>query len=125
MILLSTFGITLRAEYFDNEKGVVAAPGTSIFDITLSPNIKIGNLTIIPELRLDAGKDEIFRKNDGHQPKALFQEYLQQHIIFKLITDFAKSILTHESLTGINKSYLNEKIIAKIYQKKSSLFLTI
>ena len=38
---------------------------TSIFDVTLSPNFKVGNLTIIPELRLDAGKDEIFEKSDG------------------------------------------------------------
>jgi hypothetical protein len=61
----STFGITLRAEYFDNKKAVVAAPGTSIFDVTLSPNFKVGNLTIIPELRLDAGKDDIFEKSDN------------------------------------------------------------
>jgi hypothetical protein len=61
----STFGITLRAEYFDNKKAVVSAPVTSIFDITLSPNFKVGNLTIIPELRMDAGKDEIFEKSDG------------------------------------------------------------
>ena len=40
------------------------APATSIFDLTLSPNFRIGNLTIIPELRLDAGKDEIFEKSD-------------------------------------------------------------
>ncbi|MEO8763124.1 MAG: outer membrane beta-barrel protein [Ginsengibacter sp.] len=61
----STFGITLRAEYFDNKKAVVSAPFTSIFDVTLSPNFKVGNLTIIPELRLDTGKDDIFEKNDG------------------------------------------------------------
>lgn len=66
----STFGITLRGEYFDNKKAVVAAPGTSIFDLTLSPNFKIGNLTIIPELRLDAGKEEIFMKNDGTGTKS-------------------------------------------------------
>jgi len=67
----STFGITLRGEYFDNKKEVVAAPGTSIFDITLSPNIKIGNLTIIPELRMDAAKDEIFYKAaDGEMTKS-------------------------------------------------------
>lgn len=68
---VSTFGITLRGEYFDNKKEVLSAvPGTSIFDITLSPNFKIGNLTIIPELRLDAGKEEIFEKNDGTGTKS-------------------------------------------------------
>ena len=61
----TAFGITLRAEYFDNKKAVVSAPATSIFDVTLSPNFRVGNLTIIPELRLDAGKDEIFEKSDG------------------------------------------------------------
>ena len=61
----TAFGITLRAEYFDNKKAVVTAPATSIFDVTLSPNFRVGNLTIIPELRLDAGKDEIFEKSDG------------------------------------------------------------
>ena len=60
----SAFSITLRTEYFDNKKAVVSAPATSIFDVTLSPNFRIGNLTIIPELRLDAGKNEIFEKND-------------------------------------------------------------
>jgi len=68
----STFGITLRGEYFDNKKAVVAAPGTSIFDITLSPNIKIGNLTIIPELRFESAKDEVFFKNNGDPTKSTF-----------------------------------------------------
>ncbi len=61
----TAFGITLRGEYFDNKKAIVSAPATSIFDVTLSPNFRIGNLTIIPELRLDAGKDDIFEKSDG------------------------------------------------------------
>ncbi|MEP6948292.1 MAG: outer membrane beta-barrel protein [Ginsengibacter sp.] len=65
----SAFGITLRAEYFDNKKAIVGAGtpiyGASVFDVTLSPNFKVGNLTIIPELRLDAGNTEIFAKSDG------------------------------------------------------------
>jgi hypothetical protein len=65
----SIFGITLRGEYFDNKKAVIGAPATSIFDLTLSPNIRIGNLTIIPELRLDAGKDQIFEKGNGISTK--------------------------------------------------------
>jgi len=68
----SKFGITLRAEYFDNKKAVVAAPASGIFNVTLSPNFKIGNLTIIPELRLDAGKDEIFFDHDGNPTKSTF-----------------------------------------------------
>jgi len=57
---------------FDNKKAVVAAPATSLFDLTLSPNIKIGNLTIIPELRFESAKDEVFFKNDGSTTKSTF-----------------------------------------------------
>jgi len=66
----STFGITLRGEYFDNTKGAASAPVTSLFDVTLSPNFKIGNLIIIPELRLDAAKDAIFEKSDNTSAKS-------------------------------------------------------
>lgn len=66
----SNFGITLRGEYFNNKKQVVTAPATSIFDLTLSPNFKIGNLTIIPELRLDAAKDAVFVGSDGNPTKS-------------------------------------------------------
>jgi len=68
----SSFGITLRGEYFDNKKEVALAPATSIFDVTLSPNFKIGNLTIIPELRLDNAKDKIFTDHDGNGTKSTF-----------------------------------------------------
>jgi Putative beta-barrel porin-2, OmpL-like. bbp2 len=56
------FGLTARGEYFDDKKGV-AAIGTSIFDFTLSGDIHIDNLTIIPEFRFDAAKDPTFFKN--------------------------------------------------------------
>ncbi len=68
----SNFGITLRGEYFDNKKGVSAAPATSIFDLTLSPNFKVGNLTIIPEVRFESAKDEIFFDHDGNTTKSTF-----------------------------------------------------
>ena len=58
----SLFGLTLRGEYFDDTKGV-AGISTSIFDATLSANFRIDNLTIIPEFRLDSGKDPVFYKN--------------------------------------------------------------
>jgi hypothetical protein len=61
----SNFGITLRGEYFDNTKGAASAPVTSLFDVTLSPNFKMGNLIIIPELRLDEARDAIFEKSDN------------------------------------------------------------
>ncbi|MEQ1800156.1 MAG: outer membrane beta-barrel protein [Lacibacter sp.] len=58
----SSFGLTARGEYLGDKDGV-AGFGTNIFDATLSANIKIGNLTIIPELRLDASKDALFYTN--------------------------------------------------------------
>jgi hypothetical protein len=58
----SIFGLTARGEYFDDKKNV-AGFGTSIFDLTLSGNIHIDNLTIIPEFRLDGAKNPIFYKN--------------------------------------------------------------
>src|SRR6185436_1281914 len=49
------FGLTLRGEYFDDKKGVsglattdYAGIATSVFEATLSGNIRIDNLTIIP-----------------------------------------------------------------------------
>jgi len=64
------FGLTARGEYFDDQKAV-AGIGTNIFDFTLSGNIRISNLTIIPEFRLDAAKDPIFFTNsDGATPSA-------------------------------------------------------
>lgn len=55
----------LRGEYFrDNGVGVVDlnledVESESVFQTTLSANYKIGNLTIIPEMRLDAYSQEI------------------------------------------------------------------
>ena len=59
----SIVGITARGEYF-SDKDAVAGFGTDIFDATLSLNIHIDNLTIIPEFRLDSAKDPIFYKNE-------------------------------------------------------------
>lgn len=64
----ANFGITLRGEYFNDDKSAFGF-GSNVFDITLSPNFRIGNLTIIPELRLDDAKAEIFSKHDGGSTK--------------------------------------------------------
>ncbi len=55
----SNFGFTIRAERFDDTHGV-AGLNNQIFDGTLSANIKIDNLTIIPEFRIDTGKTPMF-----------------------------------------------------------------
>ena len=66
----SVFGLTARGEYFSDEKSV-AGFGTNIFDFTLSGNIHIDNLTIIPEFRIDTARDPLFYKNsDGISPTA-------------------------------------------------------
>jgi hypothetical protein len=66
---ISMFGLTLRGEYFNDEKGV-AGFYNKIFDVTLSGNIRIDNLTIIPEFRLDSGEEPMFYKNSGELVKS-------------------------------------------------------
>jgi len=70
----STVGLTLRGEYLNNEKGLLPIGNTpsNIFDLTFSTDIKIGNLTIIPELRLDNSSEEIFLKGNGTGTKSTF-----------------------------------------------------
>lgn len=59
------FKIGLRAEYFGEANGGVGAIGAydasgdaNILAFTLSGNYTVGNLTIIPELRLDSGSED-------------------------------------------------------------------
>lgn len=68
----STFGLTFRGEYFSDKKDVLGMGfNSSLFVPTLSANIKIGGLTIIPELRLDSSSDEeLFVKRDGSGSKS-------------------------------------------------------
>ncbi|MBC7949532.1 MAG: porin [Chitinophagaceae bacterium] len=67
----SMFGLTLRGEIFDDkENGTDGYIGTSIFATTLSANIKIDGLTIIPEFRIDNAKDAGFIKNSGELVKS-------------------------------------------------------
>ena len=69
----STFGLTLRGEYFADKDGIKINSlntnsegfGANVFDLTLSGICKIGsNLTIIPEIRLDNSSKSIFYKSD-------------------------------------------------------------
>lgn len=66
----SALGLTLRSEYFGDNKGV-AGLGTGIYDLTLSAGIHMDALTIIPEFRLDGAKDPVFYKNtDTNAPSS-------------------------------------------------------
>lgn len=67
----SKLGWTLRGEYFDDKKSASSgAFGASVFATTLSANIHIDNLTIIPELRLDNGSSDLFFKSGGTATKS-------------------------------------------------------
>src|SRR4029079_13141914 len=59
----SVFGLTARGEYFNDEDGV-AGFYNKIFDFTLSGNVHLGNLTIIPEFRVDSGEEPLFYKTE-------------------------------------------------------------
>lgn len=70
-----SFKLGLRAEYFV-EDGAFGAIGsgvadTSVFATTLSGNYTVGDLTIIPELRIDSGSDDFFPDNDGNPASSL------------------------------------------------------
>ena len=65
------FGLTLRADYFDDRKlSPLLNGGKNIFAATVSGNLKIDNLTIIPELRLDNAANPIFTKGNGSGTKS-------------------------------------------------------
>jgi Putative beta-barrel porin-2, OmpL-like. bbp2 len=80
------FGLTLRGEYFSDADGVKInpidldslgqTPGLNVFDLTLSGNVRIGNLTLIPEIRLDNGSKNFFNKSDGTVTQSTFSALL-------------------------------------------------
>lgn len=66
------FGLTLRADYFDDRKlSPLIVGDKNIFALTLSGNAKVDNLTIIPELRLDNAGGSIFTKGNGTSSKSV------------------------------------------------------
>lgn len=61
-------GLTLRGEYFDDPDALKTFTGTDgghVMAGTLSLNYKQGNLTIIPEFRIDKASVDIFNKSSG------------------------------------------------------------
>jgi hypothetical protein len=61
-------GLSLRGEYFDDADGLKTFAGTDgghVVAGTLSLNYKVGNLTIIPEFRVDNASVNIFNKSNG------------------------------------------------------------
>lgn len=70
-----TFGLTLRSELFEDNKqinvfgGVPGIAGGHVFANTLSANIRLGALTLIPELRLEQASQAIFVDASGNGTK--------------------------------------------------------
>ena len=71
-----TFALGLRGEYFgefndagtDNDDSIIGALNTdgdgNVFALTLSSNIVVGNLTLIPEARVDIASEDAFLDGD-------------------------------------------------------------
>jgi hypothetical protein len=68
---VKTFGMTLRADYFDDRKiAPVLGSLNKVFALTLSGNVKLDGLTLIPELRLDNATGAAFSKGSGAATKS-------------------------------------------------------
>lgn len=68
--ITDNFGLGLRGEYFKFKEG---SGDTSVTAFTLSANLKAGGLTVIPEFRLDSGKDDLFLDSDLTPTKSFSQ----------------------------------------------------
>lgn len=56
----------LRLEYMMIEDSIVGGEDLNVFTPTLTANYSVGDLTIIPELRLDSASEDIFTNNDNN-----------------------------------------------------------
>jgi hypothetical protein len=69
MDFTSKLGLTVRGEYFDDPDAVKTFAGVTgggnVVAGTLSLNYKQGNLTLIPEFRIDKASANIFNKSSG------------------------------------------------------------
>jgi len=59
------FKIGARYEFFNDKNTVWDFAETNASDFTLSANYSIGNLTIIPEVRIDTNDENVFLDSDG------------------------------------------------------------
>lgn len=76
--LSESFALGLRGEYFGENNtgyGIIGAYDTdlsaSVIDLTLSGNITVGDLTFIPEIRLDSASEDVFLDGDGKATSSL------------------------------------------------------
>ena len=61
----SWFGLTLRTEYFNDEKGTCLPAPANLLATTLSANFKVDGFTFIPEFRLENANAPIYTHHDG------------------------------------------------------------
>ena len=63
------FGLTLRTELFNDKNQLSAlssaSAGASIFANTLSANVKLGSITLIPEIRLETAGAKVYSSKSG------------------------------------------------------------
>jgi len=65
------FKLGARYEFFQDEDVVFGIGQTNASDFTLSGNYSIGNLTIIPEFRIDTNENDVFTDKDGNASSSL------------------------------------------------------
>ncbi|MDD2794032.1 MAG: outer membrane beta-barrel protein [Sediminibacterium sp.] len=58
-------GFTLRQDYFDDRKINPLHIGSNIYATTLSANLRLNQLTLIPECRIDHSRESVFTKGNG------------------------------------------------------------
>jgi hypothetical protein len=61
----SWYGLSLRTEYFNDQKGVKLPAPASIVATTLSANFKFNGFTFIPEFRLENANTSVYTHHDG------------------------------------------------------------
>ena len=86
------FGLTLRGEYFSNKDGIAVAPLLlgNYMEYTLTGQIHLGKLTVMPEIRLDdfssngglPNPQNAFLKHDGTGTTSTFTALLAATYIF-------------------------------------------
>lgn len=68
LAIKESLSLAYRLEYLDAKEATAALgllAGTSVIGNTLSLNYKLGNLTIIPEFRVDTASEDIFSNSDA------------------------------------------------------------
>ncbi|MCR9286885.1 porin [Saprospiraceae bacterium] len=64
--LSEAFTLGLRGEYIGDDDGLISGlAGNSITSLTLSGNVHLGPITLIPEIRVDSAKEDSFLDEDG------------------------------------------------------------